>query len=210
MHRIQQTRTLLAGAVGAICASQTHGAAASLTINGSLASGGVATMAAQQQIGITSTANYSAVNFTITGTDGYGRVISEVLAGPNNGTADSVLNYLTVTSITSSGATSTALTVDTIGVGASGEIPMDQYLNPANASLTVEISGTANVTAQFTTDDIWGKAPGPFTWFPVTQLTGVTASATSTVNDAVTAVRLLTNSGTGTVVFTVLQSGMSC
>jgi len=104
VHAVRQTRTLAAAVVGAIAASQTHGSAGALTINGSLASGGVATMLTQQQIGITSTANYSAVNFTITGTDGYGRTISEVLAGANNGTANSVFSYLTVTSIVASAA----------------------------------------------------------------------------------------------------------
>jgi hypothetical protein len=211
VHAVRQTRTLVAGAVGAIAASQTLGAAGALTINGTLASGGVATMAAQQQIGITSTANYSATNFTITGTDGYGRTISEVLAGPNNATKNSVLNYLTVTSIVSSTALATALTVDTIGAGASGEVTIDRYLNPVNVSLTVAITGTANVTAQYTTDDIFGGAPGPFTWFAAaTTLTGITASASAAITVPVTAVRLLTNSGTGTAVFSVVQSGAVC
>lgn len=207
MQRIQQTRTLAAGAVGAIAASQTHGGAGALTINGSLASGGVATLTQQQEIGITSTANYSAVNFTITGTDSYGRTISEVLAGPNNNTVDSVFNYKTVTSIVTSGAVATALTVDTIGVGASPEIPLDQYLTPFNVTLTAEIAGTANATAQFTTDDVFGGAPGPYTWFPVTSMSGITVTTAGTIISPVTAVRLLTNSGAGTVVFSVLQAG---
>jgi hypothetical protein len=207
MQRIQQTRTLAAGAVGAIAASQTHGGAGALTINGSLASGGVATLTRQQEIGITSTANYSAVNFTITGTDSYGRTISEVLAGPNNNTVDSVFNYKTVTSIVTSGAVATALTVDTIGVGASPEIPLDQYLTPFNVTLTAEIAGTANATAQFTTDDVFGGAPGPYTWFPVTSMSGITVTTAGTIISPVTAVRLLTNSGAGTVVFSVLQAG---
>jgi hypothetical protein len=207
MQRIQQTRTLAAGAVGAIAASQTHGGAGALTINGSLASGGVATLTQQQEIGITSTANYSAVNFTITGTDSYGRTISEVLAGPNNNTVDSVFNYKTVTSIVTSGAVATALTVDTIGVGASPEIPLDQYLTPFNVTLTAEIAGTANATAQFTTDDVFGGASGPYTWFPVTSMSGITVTTAGTIISPVTAVRLLTNSGAGTVVFSVLQAG---
>jgi hypothetical protein len=207
VHRIQQTRTLAAGVVGAIAASQTLGAAGPLLINGSLASGGVATMVAQQQIGITSTGNLSAINFTITGTDGYGRTVSEVLAGPNNATVKSVLNYLTVPSIVASAAVATAVTVDTVASGASGEIPCDVYLKPFQLALTVEITGTANVTAQFTTDDVFGAAPGPFTWFPIAGLTGITATAAQSLVAPVTAVRLLTNSGAGTAIFSVVQSG---
>jgi len=164
-------------------------------------------MATQQTIGITSTGALSGINFTITGTDGYGRVISEVLAGPANSTVNSVMNYLTVTSIQPSSAVGTALTVDTLGTGASGEIPLDQYQDSFLVTLTAEITGTANVTAQFTTDDIWGGAPGPYTWFPVTSMTAITSTTAGTIISPVTAVRLLTTSGTGSVVFSVLQGG---
>lgn len=207
MHRIQQTRTLVAGAVGAIAASQTTSGSAALLINGSLASGGVATMATQQTIGITSTGALSGINFVIAGTDGYGRVIGETLAGPANSTVKSVLNYKTVTSIQPSSAVGTAVTVDTVGTGASGEIPLDQYQDSFQVTLTVAITGTANVTAQFTTDDVFGGAPGPFIWFPVTSLSAITATSGGTLVSPVTAVRLLTNSGTGSVVFSVIQAG---
>lgn len=208
MHRIQQTRALVAGAVGAIAASQTTSGSAALLINGSLASGGVATMATQQTIGITSTGALSGINFVIAGTDGYGRVIGETLVGPANSTVKSVLNYKTVTSIQPSSAVGTAVTVDTVGTGASGEIPIDQYQDSTEVTLTAVITGTLNVTAQFTTDDIWGNAPGPFTWFPVTSMTTITSTTAGTIISPVTAVRILTNSGTGTVVFSVIQGGM--
>lgn len=207
MRPVRITRTLAAGAVGAIAASQTLGGAGNLLINGSLASGGVATMLAQQQVGLTSTGNLSGINFTITGTNDYGQTISEVLAGPNNNTVKSVRNYLTVTSIAASAAVGTAMTVDTVGSGASGVIPIDQYLNPVNLALTVGITGTLNATAQFTTDDVYAST-GPFTWFTVGGLLAVTATAAGTLVAPVTGVRLLTNSGTGTATFSVVQSGM--
>ena len=51
-----------------VCASQTLGGAANLTINGALASGGVATLGEQARITLYSTANSRAVTFTIYGT----------------------------------------------------------------------------------------------------------------------------------------------
>lgn len=210
MRPIRLSRTLVAGATGAICASQTLGAAGNLLINGSLASGGVATMAAQQLIGLTSTGNLSAINFTITGTNDAGQSVTEVLAGPNNATVNSVNNYLTVTKIAASSAVGTAMTVDTVGVGASLPVPLDRYLNPVNVAVTVEITGTVNATGQFTTDDVFGGAPGPFTWFAIGGLSAITATAAANLVGPATAVRLLTNSGTGTAAFSVVQSGMMC
>jgi hypothetical protein len=166
-------------------------------------------MAAQQTVAITSTGNLSAVNFTITGTNDYGQAVSEVLAGPNNNTVNSVRNYLTVTAISVSATLGTAVTVDTISVGASGAIPLDQYLNPFSVTMTVEVTGTVNVTAQYTTDDVFGSS-APFTWFTCTGMLALTASASNIAVAPVTAVRLLTNSGTGTAVFSVVQAGMVC
>jgi hypothetical protein len=208
MRPVILSLTLVAGAVGAIAASQTLGGAGALTINGSLATGGVAKMAAQQNIGITSTGNYSATTFNITGTDSQNRVISERLAGPNNGTATSVLNYLTVTSITSSTALATATTVDTLGIGASREVPVDRYLNPGNVSVAVEVTGTINYTVQWTMDDVYAGAPGPFVWFPgQTNVVNATTTQAASIVSPVSAVRVVTNSGTGTAKLIVQQSG---
>lgn len=92
-----------------VCASQTLGAAGNLTINGALTSGGVATLGEQARITLYSTADYHATTFTLYGTDTRGRTISETMAGPNNGTVTSTLNYKTVTRIASSGALATAI-----------------------------------------------------------------------------------------------------
>jgi hypothetical protein len=194
--------------VGAICGSQTTAGAGNLLINGTLATGGVATLAAQQIIGITSAGNDSAVNFTITGTDDQGRVISQTIAGPNANTVQTTLNYRTVTQIAVSAAVASAVTVDTLGIGGSQEIPLDRYLNPFNVSLAaLLLSGAANFTVQFTLDNVFGGS-GPFNWFAVNGMSAVAVNTNGTLISAVTAVRLLTNSGTGAVSLTAVQSGM--
>ena len=208
MRTVRYSRTLVAGAVGAICASQTTGGAGNLLINGTLASGGVATLAAQQVLGITSAGNVSTVNFTITGTDDQGRVISQTLAGPNIGTVQTTLNFRTVTQIAVSAAVASAVTVDTLGIGASQEIPVDRYQNPTNMTLTGIVTGTVNWTAQYTTDNIFDGTNGPYSWRNMSTLTNQTGTADGTIIQDVTAVRFLTNSGTGTLVCNVVQGGV--
>lgn len=200
----------VAGAVGAIAASQTPGAAGALTINGSLASGGVATTDNQRFIGITSTSNLSNRTFVLTGTDWAGRAISETLTGPNNTTVLSALNYKTVTGITISGSAAGALTVDTVSstvTGAGPEVPVDRYLDPGYISAALVIAGTLNATVQYTLDDVFAGAPGQFSWFSFNGLTGLTASATNQTTGPISALRLLVNTGTGSGKLTVVQAG---
>jgi len=209
MRPITQTRTLAAAAVAAICAAQTTAGAGNLVINGSLASGGVATLASQQVLGVTSAGNLSAVNFTITGTDDQGRVISQTIAGPNANTVQTTLNYRTVTQIAVSAAVGTNVTVDTLQIGASTEVPLDQYITNFNVSIAVEVTGTVNYTVQYTFDDIFGGAPGAFNWINFTTLTAQTANNNGTLISPVRAVRLLTNSGNGVAKMLVIQSGLT-
>lgn len=207
MRPIQINRVLAAAAVGAVAAAQTTAGAANLLINGSLAAGGVATLAAQQTLGFTSAGNIATVVFTITGTDEQGRTISETVTGVNANTVNTGLNYKTVTQIATSAAVASAVSVDTLQIGGSQEIPVDIYLTPFNVTLAVEVTGTVNYTVQWTTDDIFA-APGggPFIWTNSTVL-GTTSQVGSLVAP-VRAVRILTNSGGGTAKFQVIQAGV--
>lgn len=209
MRPVTQTRTLAAAAVGAICASQTTAGAGNLLINGSLASGGVATLAAQQVIGITSAGNDSAVNFTVTGTDDQGRVISQTIAGPNANTVQTTLNYRTVTQIAVSAAVTVAVTVDTLQIGASQEVPLDQYITTFNVNLVAEVTGTVNYTVQYTFDNIFDGTNGPYNWLNHSALTAQTGNSNGTLIGPTRAVRVLTNSGSGTVKLIVIQTGLT-
>lgn len=208
MRPVILSRTLAAGAVGAICASQTPGGAGNLVLNGTLAAGGVATLDVQRNIGITSGGNLSALTFTLTGTDQQGRVVSETVTGPNAGTTSSVLNYLTITQISISGAAGSALTVDTLGTGATTELVLDKYIAPFSVSINVNVTGTLNYTVQYTFDDVFAKAPGPFTWTAVAALTAQTTTQNSSLSQPVTALRLVTNSGAGTGLIELVQAGL--
>lgn len=208
MRPVTVSRTLVAAAVGAIAAAQATAGAGNLLINGSLAAGGVATLDTQRTVGLTSAGNLSAVNFTLTGTDQQGRVISEILAGPNANTVSSVLNYKTITSIAVSAAVGTNVTADTVVTGASQEIPVDLYTNQFNVTLATEITGVVNYTIQYTFDDVF-SGPGPFNWASVAGLQTQTTNQNALQTQPVRAFRILTNSGQGTIKLLVVQAGLA-
>ena len=208
MRPIVQTRQLDAGVNTGVAQDQQLGAAGDLTLDGTLVVGGVAQLDAQRQIRLESSGNISATNFTVTGTDDQGRTISETLAGPNANTIVTELNFRTATQIAADASFGTDIEVGTNGIGASQEIPLDQYISPFNVSLFLGITGTVDVTVQFTADDVFGDAPGPFDWTDHPDLTNVTADADASFISPVSACRLLTNSGVGTAVLRIAQAGL--
>jgi len=92
---------------------------------------------------ITSAGNDSGITFTIAGTDVNGLPISEVVTGPNATTAQSALDYATVTSIKPSAAVATTVIVGTNGV-ASRMVRMDDYASLSEAAVACVVSGTVN------------------------------------------------------------------
>lgn len=225
---------LPAGVANGIALSQTPGAAGPLTINGSLATAGVATLTAgvlgsgkpAQRVGIHSSGNDAAVVFTLTGTGRNGQPQTETITGVNTDTVDSVLDYATVTGISSSAGTAGAITAGTVGVGSTDWISADFFITPFELSLAVSIpSGAANYTVERTYDDP-NRLPGvslvptpqqfslaancyipPLVW-PVPELTAQTAAQEANMSaKPVFAYRLTINSGTGQVVLQSIQAG---
>lgn len=202
---------LSAASANAICLSQTPSAGA-LTINGALASGGVATLDVPRRVLITTTGNESAKTFVITGTDLTGNVVSESLTGPNIGAAFSVLDYKTVTSITISATAAAALIVGTNGVASSAWVRFDDWA-PSSISVQCVASGTVNYTVQQTLDD--PNSPtnpvgyASVAWFssPDSNLIAATGNIQSNYAFMPTYARILLNSGTGSVTGTFIQNG---
>ena len=207
MRPIVQTRQLVAGSNTSVAQDQQLAAAGDLAIDGTLAVDGVAQLGSQRQVRLESSGNISATNFTITGTDESGAIISETLAGPNATTIATELNFSTVTQIAADSAFASDIEVGTNNIGASQTVPLDQYLTPFNASLSVVITGTVDVTVEFTFDDVFGDFPGPHSWVPHPDLTNITADADATFISPVSACRLLTNSGDGEAVLRIIQAG---
>lgn len=89
-------------------------------------------------------------------------------------------------------------------------IPLDVFISPFNTTLSVTVTGTVDYTVQYTFDDV--QAP---TWTPATgnwvnhpSLSTKIASLDSNLAYPATAVRIVQNSGNGSVRFTVIQAGI--
>ena len=91
-------------------------------------------------------------------------------------------------------------------------IPYDQHVSPFNVGMSLELSGVSNSKVQITFDDITTPtalttATG-VTWFDHSVLANISANTNSNVAYAISAARLVINSGTGTVTFASRQAGL--
>lgn len=215
------TKTLAAAVATNIALSQSPGAAA-LTLNGAAVSGGIATIdtaaanntAIGRRVIVTSGGDDTGITWTVVGTNAAGARISDTFAGVNNAAASSSLDFVTVTSITPSAAVATTATAGTNGVGASRWIMLNNALTPMNLAVAIElVTGSANYTLEYTFDDpnLLGAnvtAPLAFSDLSPAALIGGSATKDGVLTMPVFAVRLLINSGTGSLRARLLQAGI--
>ncbi len=198
-----------AASINNISLSQSKLGAGNLLLNGSTA--GILNYASQ--VKLIFAGDESGHNFTITGTNADGSSISEVIAGTTAGTVTSVNNYLTVTQIAVSAATTSTLTVGTNAVGNSATFIADKFINPAIISVDLAVTGTINFSVQVSGKDLspaWDVASGSVTWqAPSAGLTSQSASLFGTIQGPITMLRILQNSGTGSVI-AIINTPMGC
>ncbi len=144
---------LAAASANNIAQSQSAAAAGLLTINGSAASGGIATLDVQRKVLITSVGNDSGITFTVTGTNNDNNPFSEAVTGGNAVAVATTQDFKTVTSVRASGATASTVTVGTNGVASSKWFPNDVGRNPTNIGMFFSVVGTVNYTLELTQDD---------------------------------------------------------
>lgn len=199
---------LASASANAIALSQTPSAGA-LTLNGALASGGVATLDTARRVLFTFAADETGHNFVVTGTDWQGVVISETVAGTTAGTVYTAQDYKTVTSITISANATGALTVGTNGVASTPPVVLDVYAR-STIALQATVTGTVNYTVQQTLDSPWNIEPENWTWVnhPDTNLVAATSTQQGNYAYPPSMTRITLNSGSGSVVFTVNQPGI--
>jgi len=202
-----------------ICLSQTPGAAGNLTLNGSLVVNGVAVLSTAgspgaQRVLFTPAGNEASNGtvWTITGTDWNGNSSTETVTGVNNpSTAQSVYDYSTVTQISVNKAQAGAVTVGTNGVASSRPIFLDSFA-PAPTGLQISVSGTVNATVQQSLDDpnaiTGGYASVNWVNHPDPALNGITSTVQGNYAYLSRIVRILLNSGSGSVTLTVIQADM--
>lgn len=136
---------------------------------------GLATLDVGRRIIITSGGNDTGVTFTLSGTDWYGDPISEAITGVSGGAASSVLSYKTVTSIATSGAVATTVTVGTNTVADSPWARFDDFGAMAPVSIQCDVNGgtpSTGATVSQTLDDpnlvTNNDPPNTFQWTPAT------------------------------------------
>jgi len=209
---------LTAASANNIAQSQTPGAAGALTLNGSTVVNGVAVLDHPRRVLIT-TGDTTHI-FTVTGTNASGMPISEVV-GPITTSAYTTQDFLTVTSVTINAAATAAVTVGTNGVASSAWVFLDSWALPMT-SIQCDVSGTVNYTVQSTLDDPNSPtnpvAPSAVTWVssPDTNAVGAAAAIQTSYGGfaayaalSPTYVRILLNSGSGTVTATLVQAGVA-
>lgn len=212
------TISLAAADDNGVCQSQTPAAGGSqtLTINGALATGGVATMDVARHVSITSAGNDSGRTFTVTGTDRYGNSISESITGPNTTTVNGSKNFLTVTQVAVDDDTAAAITVGSADEADTPWIPMCRWVKPFNVNIGCVLSSTANLAFEmehtfsdvqaegFEEEDAVAIGSGIYT----RTSTGAVDSTVVEYDQPVVAVRgAITSYAAGSVTFNINQAG---
>lgn len=210
----------VAASANNIALSQSPGAAA-VTLNGSTVAGGVATIdtfnantnsSPGRRVIVVSGSDDHLINILITGTLASGAVVTDTVAGTNAGTAQSNLDFVTVTQVIGTGVGfAGTVTVGTNGVGSS-EWKVWSWMSdsPLNLGYAVElVSGAVNYTVQYTYDDpnnLPSGAAFPLTFNTI--LLNQAATADSTLSTPFIATRVLINSGTGVIRVRTVQAGI--
>jgi hypothetical protein len=126
-----------------IAGAQLFGGSGSFVLNGAIVSGGVARLDVPRNVTLTvATTDHSARTITVTGTDVYGNVVRENIAGPNANTVQGKKAFTTVTAATVDGAVAT----NGISIGFGDVLGLPVFL-PGTAHVVREIQDGAPATA---------------------------------------------------------------
>lgn len=199
-----------------IATAQTTAGAADLTIDGALASGGVATMGNQQIVGIYSGGNLSALTFTVYGTDRNGNSITEAITGPNTTTVSSTKNFYKVTRVAASGAVASAVEIGVTGLGQSVPYALDLSITPPYIAVSIGTPTGGTYKMQYTYENVFASTFPNATvasqnWVDDANMTGKTGAYATTLTTPVAAIRFaITTAGSPQGISgSIVQAGMS-
>lgn len=194
----------------AIAQTQTLAAAGSLTLNGSLASeGNVSFPGFARRVSLTSVNNLAGVNFTVTGTYN-GLATSEVLAGPNNNTVQTLTPFEVVTRITANNAAA-AVSAGTGTVGRTRWFVRNAYAPVGAMGIQVVVAGAITYSFITTLQEVSGRADAQIATFaPVAALTAQNANGHASFTDPVlyAAISITASGADGSLEAIFLQQGM--
>ena len=163
-----------------------------------------------RHVTITSVGDDSGITFTVNGTTFGGHSISETVSGTNAGTAETTLDFATVTSIRASGATADDVEAGYAQSAGSRWVRLDSWANSQSVA-QVTVDGTVTYSVQTTMNDpndpVNPVAVGDVVWLDAldANLVSETASKSGYFAYTPTFVRLTATGGTGTATLTIAQ-----
>lgn len=166
--------------VDGVCAAQAVAGAGNLTIDGALASGGVATMDIPRHLVIDSTnAGDTTQTLTITGTDRYGNTLTEAIAANGTTAVDGTKNFATVTQVASDGAFTGNVTVGTTDSLQTAWIPVNRFAESHHWACDRQDSPDFTYGLEYTLSDVQadGFLEDEATVITHSTITGETAGA---------------------------------
>lgn len=163
-----------------------------------------------RQVQITSDGDETGVSFTVIGTTYSGQSVSEVIAGPNATTANSILDFASVTRVSTDGGLTGNASVGTTNVAHSRWVRLDSWA-ASQSAVQVSTDGTITYSVETTMDDPNSAtnpvAPIDVNWVNALDTSLVSANATVSGYFAYTPTfaRLAVADGNGTATMTIAQ-----
>jgi hypothetical protein len=97
-------------------------------------------------------------------------------------------------------------TVSKTGTGSTEAVVINTNITPVNIGFAVVVTGTVNYSVQLTYDD---PGVGFTTWFDDATITSKTGNEDGSINFPITGIKVLVNSGSGSVIMNVVQAGIA-
>lgn len=191
-----------------IAEAQTLVGAGNLTLDGALASGGVATLDVPRHISLYSAGNISAVTFVVTGTDRFGNAITEAITGPNATTVKGAKNFQTVTQIAADGAVGSDVEAGSADEAETAWFPLNHCVRGLTTRVALTTGASLTFGLQMTMDDVQalGFQENDADAFDDASITGESAAAHGHTEGVFTAARIaVTGHTTGGIVGAIGQ-----
>jgi len=229
--------SVTAAAATAVCAAQAVAGAGNLTINGTQASAGVASLTGavtagqtvgRRVVGVSANAGDTTQTLTVTGTDRNGNVITDTIKLNGTTPVATSLDFLTVTKVAASAATAGNISVGTNNTASTPWRTINTAIKPVQIGFFAHlVSGSATFSVELTMDDPnyqsgigagFGSSMEPDSYSPPIAIadqssgggpiTGKSADTVAILNFVAFAYRLTITAGQGTVSLQAIQAGM--
>ena len=209
MRAVKFTKSLTAASANCIAQAQSLAANGNVTLNGGSVVAGVWTLDTQRRIAIVSSGNDSTITATINGFNDTHTARTEVLALTNGGTAGSVNDFLSGSTITLSGATAGTITIGTSGTASTDWFMPNFQMTPFSMNFDIEVTGTATPWNLETTNNRYWSVPPDATTNVIEVIQGSTISQQPTLSAPVSGWRATITAGTGTLSVQSYQAGIT-